>query len=69
MPASSKRTTRIILPTQESNPDAIRAFMRNCMVPILANEFLRLRNASPSDSMTAVNDKRTFEPLGKEDGN
>jgi hypothetical protein len=66
---SPKRTTRIVLPTQPTNTDAVRAFMRDCLVPILAKEFLRQRETAAHTEITVSDKNSSFQPLGKkEDG-
>jgi hypothetical protein len=52
---------RIALPVQEMNVHAVRNFMLECLVPILAEEFLRRRDRADPNS-----DDRTFRPVGRE---
>lgn len=59
---------RIVLPAQKTNVDAIRSFMHDCLVPILAKEFLRLRDSTQYAPSTVKANKRTSTPFGKEDG-
>ena len=65
---SRKRSTKIVLPTQPTNTEAIRAFMLDCLVPILAQEFLRQRDAAAQVPITVNGQKPISQSLGKEDG-
>ena len=64
----ARRVPRLFLPVQPVNTDVVRAFMRECMAPILAKEFLRLREAAPSVGVSAKDENQTSQPFGKEDG-
>ena len=63
-----KNPTRIALPIKEANTEAVRSFMHDCLVPILAKEFLRLRDSAQHAPITVKANKRTSTPFGKEDG-
>lgn len=63
---SRKRAPSFILPTRQTNAEAVRSFMIDCLVPILAKEFLRLRSSSEPVENQAGCQKPSFEPLGKE---
>jgi hypothetical protein len=48
-----KGAYRLALPAGEANPKAVRSFMRECLVPLLAEEFLRRRDTTiPLELMT-----------------
>lgn len=64
----ARRTTRILLPIRPVNNDAVRSFMHDYMVPVLAKEFLRLRDATPSVPTEVRAEKQTSRPVDKEDG-
>lgn len=64
----TRKTTRVVLPVEPVTTETVRAFMRECMVPILAKEFLRLRDTAPIDPTEVKGEERTFRPVGKEDG-
>jgi len=67
--AGSKNSApRIVLPAQETNIDAARSFMHDYLVPILAKEFLRLRDSAQHEPITVKANKRTSKPFGKEGG-
>ena len=38
-----KEPLTLVLPTGQANKDAIRSFMTDCLVPVLAKEFIRQR--------------------------
>jgi hypothetical protein len=38
-----KSAYRLVLPKGESSPSAVRSFMLDCLVPLLAEEFLKWR--------------------------
>ena len=63
-----KGSPQIVLPTQPTNTEAIRAFMAGCLVPILAQEFLRQRDEVAQASITVKGHKPISQPLGQEDG-
>ena len=64
-----KGSPRIMLPVQETNIEAVRSFMRECLVPILAKEFLRQRSASSLErSSEAFASVSTSEATGRRDG-
>lgn len=67
-PKSRKGTYRLSRPVVEHHPEAVLSFMRDCLVPLLADEFLRRRESAALSAGTLEPDKPTFEPLGKEGG-
>jgi hypothetical protein len=52
----------------DPNTPAVRAFMLECLVPLLAEEFLKRRAAVLSPPLSTTSRKASFEPLGKEGG-
>ena len=66
---SCKRSPQIVLPTQPTNTEAVRAFMRDCLVPILAQEFLRRRDEAAQTANTVNGHQPISQSLGMEDGN
>lgn len=64
MIASCKRDTDAI----SSNTEAVRAFMHDCFVPILAKEFLRLRHTTPSGPTEVNPGESSSQLVDKEDG-
>ena len=63
---SRKNSYQLVMPTGEPDRDALRSFMFDCIVPLLAEEFLRRREAAAA---IAVNrDKQTYQLWGKEGG-
>lgn len=63
-----KGTPQIVLPAQEINVGAVRSFMLDCLVPILAEEFLRRRDHPKRSQAEPISSNRTIAPLGKENG-
>jgi hypothetical protein len=63
-----KGTPQIVLPVKETNLDAVRSFMFDCLVPILAQEFLRRRDYPKQSQTEPISRNRTTTPFGKEDG-
>ena len=61
-------TPQIVLPVKETNVDAVRSFMFDCLVPILAQEFLRRRDYPKQSQAEPISSNRTIAPLGKEEG-
>ena len=63
-----KNSSRIEIVDGREDPEAVHSFMHDCLVPLLAREFFRLRNADHS----GLNTVRTNEPtrgfLVREDG-
>jgi hypothetical protein len=45
---------RVALPTDKHDPDAVRSFMREYLVPALAEEFLKRRNAPGSPPISTI---------------
>lgn len=59
---------RLELPVADPNTEALGSFMRECLVPLLAKEFLARRvTTSPTPNRVKAH-KSTFRPLGKEGG-
>ncbi len=68
-PKPRKGTPRVELPVREPNVDAVRAFMRECLIPLLAEEFLRRRQVGIEDAIPTVTpEDPTFEAFDKEGG-
>lgn len=63
-----KGTPQIVLPVKETNVEAVRSFMLDCVVPILAQEFLRRRDYPKQSQAEPISSNRTIAPLGKEEG-
>lgn len=60
---------RLELPTGAPNLDALRAFMRECLAPLLAEEFVRRRQSAPGLPISEVHiDDPTIAPLYREGG-
>jgi hypothetical protein len=57
---------RIVLPVKETNIVAVRNFMLECLVPILAEEFLRRRGDAEESRIKPETSNPTFQPVGKE---
>jgi hypothetical protein len=64
-----KNTHRLEFPSGEPNLDAVRALVKECLVPMLAEEFLRCRRAAvkPAVSEVTLNDP-TFKAFDREGG-
>ena len=63
-----KGTPRIVLPAKEVNDRAVRSLINDCLVPLLAQEFLRRRGSAEQSKTDPMSSDPTFAPLGKEDG-
>jgi hypothetical protein len=63
-----KGSHRLVLPVGDPDTSAVRAFMLECLVPLLAEEFLKRRAAALSPPLSTMPRKSTFEALGKEGG-
>jgi hypothetical protein len=63
-----RRGHRLELPVGEPDPQVLRAFMRECLVPLLAEEFLNRRADAEARDSDANLDKPTIELYGREDG-
>jgi hypothetical protein len=63
-----KGTSKLALPRGESDVDAIRSFMVDCLVPILAAEFLRQRDDSTRLRVETMTKNPTSEHLGRKVG-
>jgi hypothetical protein len=63
---SRKGSARIVLPVKDTNIEAVRTFMLGCLVPILAEEFLRHRTCSPGAQIDLTSRESTFQVIGKE---
>jgi hypothetical protein len=62
------RSSRIVLPVRQSANDAVHSFMLDCLVPLIAERFLRDRDVVDQNKIEAPACKSTFAPLGREDG-
>ena len=60
-----KNATRIALPIKEANTEAVRSFMLDCLVPILAKEFLRRRDTTEHASIAVNAQEPTTGPFGR----
>lgn len=67
-PKSRKGSYRLALPVGESDFEAVRSFMLDCLVPLLADEFLKRREVTATETITIESRKLTSEPLDKEGG-
>ena len=56
-----KGAYRLVLPVGEPSPDAIRSFMLECLVPLLAEEFLRRRKNAATTGIPTKPGKPTAE--------
>jgi hypothetical protein len=67
---SGRRGHRLEVPVGEPDPEVLRVFMRECLVPLLAEEFLSRRSdAEAKESNTNTNfDTPTSQVFGREDG-
>jgi hypothetical protein len=65
---SRKGSHRLVIPVGDPDTPAVHAFMIECLVPLLAEEFLKRRAAALSRPLTTMPAKPTFEPLDKEGG-
>jgi len=65
LPRHRKGAVTLELPVQEPNIAAIRAFMNECLVPLLAEEFLRRRQRGDEQSVTSQGQAKILdtEPL------
>jgi hypothetical protein len=60
-----KNATRIALPIKEANTEAVRLFMLDCLVPILAKEFLRRRDTTEHAPIAVNSQKPTTGSFGR----
>jgi hypothetical protein len=60
------RTPRIVLPVAQSNIQHVRQFMLSCVVPILAETFLRARASCADPGIHPTNHERTSGHLNEE---
>jgi hypothetical protein len=67
-PKSRKSSRAVVLPVGDPDTPTVRAFMLECLVPLLAEEFLKRRDAALSQSFSAIPRKPSFGPLGEEGG-
>ena len=65
---SRKGSHRLVIPVGDPDTPAVHAFMIECLVPLLAEEFLKRRDATLSQAFSAPARKPTFRALGKEGG-
>jgi hypothetical protein len=63
-----RRGHRLELPGGDPEPEILRAFLRECLVPLLAEEFLSRRGTPGVRDSDSNSDKPTSEVLGREDG-
>jgi len=61
-------TSKIALPRGEPDVDAIRSFMIDCLVPVLAEEFLRQRETSTRLRAETTANNPTSALLGRKVG-
>ena len=60
-----KNATRIALPIKEANTEAVRSFMLDCLVPILAKEFLGRRDIAEHAPIEVNSQKPSTGPFGR----
>ena len=65
---SAKSLPNLSIEANQSSPEAVRGFLRECLVPLLAKQFLIARNASAHVASKAETQVSTSGPLGREDG-
>jgi hypothetical protein len=65
---SGRRGHRLELPVGEPDPEVLRTFMRECLVPLLADEFLSRRSGTEAPKSDPKFDKPTSQVVGREDG-
>jgi hypothetical protein len=63
-----KGTPRIVLPATRTDNKSIRSFMREYLIPILAEEFLRRRIRTDQPPQDHAPDNPTSEPSGRKVG-
>jgi len=63
-----KGSYRIEMPTGEPDADALRSFMHDCIVPLLAQEFLKRRTAMSRAAIQVDDDEPTSQLQVKEGG-
>jgi len=64
-----KGNPRIALPMKDANIDAVRSFMLECLVPLLAEEFLRYRSHAGISEIEPIGKNRLFDPLARRPSN
>jgi hypothetical protein len=57
-----------VLPVGDPDTPAVRTFLLECLVPLLAEELLKRRDVAFSPPSSTMPRKPTFGPLGKEGG-
>jgi hypothetical protein len=60
-----KGACRLALPEGKPHPDAVRSFMLDCLVPLLADEFLKRREATVPPAIPVEPKKPTSKPHGR----
>jgi hypothetical protein len=65
---SAKSFQRLSIQANQSSPEAVRGFLRECLVPLLAKQFLIARNAPAHVASTAETNNSTSGLLSREDG-
>jgi hypothetical protein len=65
---SCRSSLRLLLPVADHDMGAVRAFALECLVPLLAEEFLKRRDGAVSPPSSTMPRKPSFGPLGKEGG-
>jgi hypothetical protein len=65
---SGRRGHRMELPVGEPDPEILRVFMRECLVPLLAEEFLSRRSVAEAKESNTNFDTPTSQVFGREDG-
>jgi hypothetical protein len=63
-----KGSCRIVMPTGKPDAEALRSFMLDCVVPLLADEFLKRRSAVSPAAIQVIEDDPTSQLLGEEGG-
>lgn len=63
-----KGSYRIEMPTGKPDAEALRSFMLDCVVPLLAEEFLKRRTAMSPVAIQVNEDDPTSQLQGEEGG-
>ena len=62
-PKRERKAPQFRFPAPTGADRAVRSFMRECLMPILADEFFRRRDAELKTETKVIQQKRTTEPL------
>jgi hypothetical protein len=58
----------LVMPTGEPDPEALRSFMFDCVVPLLAEAFLKRRADTAEAAIQVNSENQTSHSLDKEGG-